>query len=136
MHRNSGTLDVPLTKPEAEKVRKIIWLRWFSPEKKIVLMTCHLLLSDSTYYCIWRNQTWYWKVGNYSQEEPRGKVMYLFILPKNFVAVVLGVKIKSPLETEAAIVVLSGWNTLTLSYPSSVHCKQQTCAQLTWGSQA
>lgn len=38
--------------------------------------------------------------------------------------VVLGVKIKSQLETEPAIIVMTGWNTLTLNYPSSVNYKQ------------
>ena len=52
----------------------------------------------------------------------------------NFVEVVLGVKIKSQLETEPAIIVMTGWNTLTLNYPSSVNYKQETCTQLTWGS--
>lgn len=124
MQRNSGTLDVPLTKPEAEKVRKVIWLRWFSPEKKIVLVTCHLLFSDSTYYCIRRNQTRYWKVGTYSQEKPRGKVLYLLFY-QTILEVVLSFKIKSQLETEPAVIAMTGWNTLTLNYPSSVNYKQQ-----------
>jgi len=61
--------------------------------------------------------------------------MYLLFY-QTILEVVLGFKIKSQVETEPAVIVMSGWNTLTLNYPSSVNYKQQTCTQLMWGSQA
>ena len=46
-------------------------------------------------------------MGTYSQEKPRGKVMYLLFY-QTILEVVLGFKIKSQLETEPAIIVMSG----------------------------
>ena len=51
--------------------------------------------------------------------------MYLLFY-QTILEVVLGFKIKSQLETEPTNVVMSGWNTLTMNYPSSVNYKQQT----------
>lgn len=63
-------------------------------------------------------------MGTYSQEKPRGKVLYLLFY-QTILEVVLSFKIKSQLETEPAVIAMTGWNTLTLNYPSSVNYKQQ-----------